>query len=72
MRLAGGRADDLGRNRAISGRVVYQSGLTDGYLAFRRSGNRGTEYCLILGDPNALRFRASLLLKIISPIDIPL
>ena len=64
--------DDLGRNRAVSGRVVYRSSRTNGYIAFRRSGNRGAEYFLILGDPNALKFRSSLLLKIVSPFDIKL
>jgi hypothetical protein len=67
-----GANDDLGRNFAIGGRIVYQSGHTNGYLAFRRSGNRGTEYYLILGDPNAPRFRASLLLKVVTPFDLAL
>lgn len=64
--------DDLGHDRAISGRIAYQSGQTNAYLAFRRSGNRGTEYYLILGDPNAPRFRTSLLLKVVAPIDVAL
>jgi hypothetical protein len=65
-----GANDDLRRNRAISGRIVYQTGQTNAYLAFRRSGNRGTEYYLILGDPNATHFRASLLLKVVTPFDV--
>jgi hypothetical protein len=64
--------NDLGRNRAVGGRVVYQSGQTNGYLSLRRSGNRGMEYYLILGDPNASVFRASVLLKVVSPFDLAL
>lgn len=73
-----GANDDLGRNYAITGRIVFtrsagtRSGHTGGYLAFRRSGNRGTEYYLILGDPNAPRFHASFLLKVVTPFDVGL
>jgi len=65
--------NDLGRNYALSGRVVYETGQTGGYLAFRRSGNRGNpNTTFILGDPNAARFRASFLLKVVTPIDVGL
>ena len=60
-----GANDDLGRNYAISGRIVYQSGHTGAYLAFRRSGNRGTEYYVILGDPNAATLTKRVLLKVV-------
>lgn len=39
--------------RAITGRVVERNGETNAYLAYRNSGALGTEYYLILGDPNA-------------------
>jgi hypothetical protein len=61
-----------GYGLVANGRVVYQSRQTNGYLAFRRSGNRGTEYYLILGDPNAPRFRSSFLLKVVTPFDLAL
>jgi hypothetical protein len=56
----------------ISGRIVGQCGHTGSNLAFRRSGNRGAEYYVILGDPNAARFRGSFLLKVVTPFDVGL
>ena len=61
---------DLGGDRAISGRLVRQNGNTNAYLAFQRSGNQGIEYFLILGDPNADKFRSSLILKVAIPLSI--
>jgi len=58
---------DLGHDRSLSGRLVQTAGHTNFYLAYRRSGNRGAEYYLILGDPNALSFRTSLILKMVIP-----
>jgi hypothetical protein len=40
------------------------------YLSFRKSGNRGAEYFLFLGDPNALTFRASVILKLVVPFQL--
>ncbi len=59
---------DLGRDRAVSGRIVRQGNDTNAYLAFQRNGNLGVEYFLILGDPNARRYRNSLILKIAVPL----
>jgi hypothetical protein len=50
--------------------VVEQSGEINAYLAFRRSGNLGTEYYLIIGDPNATTFRPSIILKVVIPLTI--
>jgi hypothetical protein len=61
---------DLGRDRSISGRVVRQGSNTNAYVAFQRSGNEGIEYFLLLGDPNAEKFRASLILKVVVPFTI--
>ncbi len=61
---------DLGRERSVAGRLVRQNGNTNFYLAYRRSGNLGTEYFLILGDPNAATFRSSLILKVAVPIEL--
>jgi hypothetical protein len=58
---------DLGNDRSISGRMVQSGSNTNWYAAFRRSGNRGAEYFLILGDPSALRFRPSLIVKVVVP-----
>ncbi|WP_144240977.1 DUF5916 domain-containing protein [Fimbriimonas ginsengisoli] len=58
---------DLGHDRSVSGRLVRTGSDTNWYLAFRRSGNRGAEYYLIFGDPSALRFRTSVILKVVVP-----
>lgn len=59
---------DLGNDRSISGRIVQGDRDTNAYIALRRSGNAGMEYFLILGDPNAERFRSSLVLKVSYPL----
>jgi len=59
---------DLGSDRSISGRAVYTHANWNAYVAYRRSGNAGMEYFLILGDPNALKFRKSLILKVTYPL----
>lgn len=61
---------DLNASDAISGRAIRTGGDTNFYLAFRRTGNRGNEYFLILGDPNARTFRTSLVLKAVFPIEL--
>lgn len=61
---------DLGNDRSISGRVVQGTRDTNAYVALRRSGNAGMEYFLILGDPNARRFRSSLVLKVSYPLQL--
>lgn len=44
---------EMTATRSINGRFVSRNGHTNAYLAFRQSGNKGTEYFVILGDPNA-------------------
>lgn len=61
---------DMGRDHSIAGRIVKRDKDWNGYLSFRRSGNTGTEYYLILGDPNAPKFRTSLVLKVVMPFKI--
>lgn len=61
---------DLRKDSAVYGRLVEQSGEINAYLAFRRSGNLGTEYYLIIGDPNATTFRPSIILKVVVPLKI--
>ncbi|HSI73583.1 MAG TPA: DUF5916 domain-containing protein [Fimbriimonas sp.] len=61
---------ELDSDRAISGRLVKRQDKLNAYLSFRKSGNRGAEYFLILGDPNALSFRASVILKLVVPFQI--
>ncbi len=61
---------DLHQNRAISGRIVRRDNDYNAYVSFRQSGGRGNEYFLILGDPNARQFKTSLILKVVTPIDL--
>lgn len=61
---------DLGRDMSISGRMVRTGPDTNAYLALRKSGNRGAEYYIIFGDPNARRFEASLVIKAVFPFEI--
>jgi hypothetical protein len=59
---------DLGRDRALSGRLVQSQSNLNAYVALQRSGAAGMEYFLILGDPNATKFRRSLILKVTYPL----
>ncbi len=61
---------DMGNDKAINGRVVKQGRDINAYVAFKRSGNAGAEYFLILGDPNSPRTRSSLILKVSWPFEI--
>jgi len=61
---------DMKNDQSISGRLVKRDSDWNGYLAFRRSGGEGTEYFLILGDPNARKFTASLVMKVVVPFQI--
>jgi len=59
---------DMGNDRSISGRVVKQGSQVGAYLSFQRTGNRGPEYFVVLGDPNAPEFKAALIVKVTVPI----
>ena len=61
---------DLGRDRYVGGRVVKRDDDWNAYVSFRRSGNQGVEYYIILGDPNAHEFKRSLIVKVVWPFEI--
>jgi hypothetical protein len=61
---------DLGGDQSVSGRMVRRDNDWNAYIALRRSGNKGMEYFLIVGDPNASRFQSSLILKVTMPFTI--
>jgi hypothetical protein len=65
-----GASYDLGHDRNVSGRAVRHDGDVNWYVALRQSGNRGAEYYLIVGDPNAAVFRSSIVLKVAMPFEI--
>jgi hypothetical protein len=60
---------DLNSFDSVAGRVVQQGRDTNFYVAYKRAGNLGNEYFLILGDPNARQFRPSLVLKAVMPMN---
>jgi hypothetical protein len=61
---------DFGGNRYLSGRAVKHNDKWNMYIALQKTGNRGAEYFLILGDPNSETFRTSLILKSTIPVEI--
>lgn len=63
---------DLGGDMSMSGRMVRNGRDTNAYVAFRKSGNRGAEYYVIFGDPNARRFESSLVIKAVFPFELKL
>jgi hypothetical protein len=54
----------------LSTRFVRRQNDYNIYFSYRKSGGRGAEYYVILGDPNAQSFRTSLVLKAVFPIEI--
>jgi hypothetical protein len=61
---------DFRDDRELSTRIVRRDDDINWYLSYRRTGARGIEYYVILGDPNAERFRNSLVLKVVYPLEI--
>ncbi len=63
---------EIDEYQSIAGRTVIRDGKANWYLAYRRSGNLGAEYFVILGDPNADRFGNRIVLKAVFPVDVRL
>ncbi len=61
---------DLGTYESIAGRIVEREGDINWYLSWRKSGGLGSEFFVILGDPNAKEFRTSLILKAVFPLSL--
>lgn len=61
-------AYDIARDQALGGRLIRGRSGTNGYLSYRKSGYGGTEYFLILGDPNADSFVSRLVAKVVTPL----
>ena len=49
----------------IGGRLVAQTGGTNGYFSYRHSGYGGTGLFFIVGDPNALKFQKRVVFKVV-------
>jgi hypothetical protein len=54
---------ELSPTRSLGGRAVLWDADANAYLFYRNSGGRGTEYYVILGDPNARRTQRALQVK---------
>lgn len=61
---------DITSDTSIATRLVKEEDDFNAYLAFRRAGNVGNEYFVILGDPNARTFKWSLILKASFPFEL--
>lgn len=63
-----GLSYELSRYQSVVGRAVIQNDSTNWYLSYRHSGNKGLEYFVILGDPNAETFQDRLIIKLVAPV----
>lgn len=54
--------------RSLGGRVVVWDGNTNWYVSYRNAGARGTDAYVIVGDPNAPRFREQVAMKLVFSI----
>jgi hypothetical protein len=57
-----------GLYESIGGRLVERDGKINWHVAWRRSGGKGAEYFLIVGDPNSDQFESSVILKATFPL----
>lgn len=56
---------ELSPTRSFGGRLVAQDADTNWYLSYRNAGGRGTDFYVIVGDPNARRFQRLLQFKVV-------
>jgi len=56
---------DVSPTRSFGARIVANNADTNWYVSFRNSGQKGTETYVILGDPNAAKFKRRLTLKFV-------
>jgi len=61
---------DLKHDQLLGGRLIKQYGKVDWYISYSRSGNAGAETYVALGDPNSPSFRASLIVKVVWPLEV--
>jgi hypothetical protein len=63
-----GLSFEISRYQSVVGRAVLRNDSTNWYLSYRHSGNKGLEYFVILGDPNADTFQDRLIIKLVAPV----
>lgn len=56
---------EISPTRSLAARTVVRDGKSNSYLSFRNAGGRGLEYFVILGDPNADRWKDRLSVKLV-------
>ncbi|MCC6728611.1 MAG: hypothetical protein IT208_04655 [Chthonomonadales bacterium] len=61
-------AYEISPTRSVGGRLVVEGGDTNWYLSYRRSGERGTEMYVMLGDPNTARFTQRVAVKMVTAL----
>lgn len=61
---------DLGSNYFVSGRAVKRDDDINWFLTFERSNVLGTEFFVIIGDPNARTFQPQVIFKVVSPFQL--
>lgn len=54
---------ELSPTRSFGGRMVVNGADTNWYLSYRNAGGKGTDFYVILGDPNTSKFQQKLQLK---------
>ncbi len=59
--------NEFSPTRSLTGRIVMRNGQTNAYLAFRNGGWSGSEFYVILGDPNSPRTVTRLSFKFVWP-----
>lgn len=60
---------EIDQHQSIGGRAVIRDKNVNWYMAYRKSGNLGAEYYLILGDPNAEKFQQRIIVKAVFPVN---
>ncbi len=61
---------DLDEFHTIAARAVLRGDLWSWYASFGQTGKKGTEYFLIIGDPNSDEFRPTVALKVLTPFEL--
>lgn len=56
---------EVDASQSLTARLVKRNEDTSWYLAYRKAGNKGLEYYLIIGDPNSLTTRNRVALKLV-------
>jgi hypothetical protein len=56
---------EISPTRSLAARTVVRDGKSNSYLSYRNAGGKGLEYFVILGDPNADRWKDRLSVKLV-------